>query len=176
MSDVGKETQYISLGASQMRDQQYIELSNSAKVIYTYMLLVAGGNPTFEFPQKEYKDLMNKHTFIKARDELINKGFIEIKENNANLRKANVYEFSKKWKAMQIPFRQSEQNADLKTLLFKETLDSFNIYHQTKTNLIESELLAVYAYSFFAVLHSFIGTAGLAEEYRNWKQKRGGKD
>ncbi len=42
---------------------------------------------------------MTKPTFFRARDELIQHGFIEIVHNNRNLRKANEYCFSEKWKS-----------------------------------------------------------------------------
>jgi len=41
---------------------------------------------------------MSKATFFKARKDLIDHGFIEIVHNNRNLRKANDYRFTTKWK------------------------------------------------------------------------------
>ena len=36
--------------------------------------------------------------FLNAKEELIKKGFIVLKQNNANLRKPNIYAFSEEWK------------------------------------------------------------------------------
>ena len=38
-----------------------------------------------------------------SKDELIEKGFIRVKQNNANLRKANIYEFCDEWKRYNPP-------------------------------------------------------------------------
>lgn len=94
----GIEKRYIRIGNSLMLSKVYQMLSNSAKVIYSYMLLESGSNREFEFTASIYLKLMSRDTFFKARNELIEKGFIEIKQNNANIRKANVYAFSEAWK------------------------------------------------------------------------------
>ena len=75
-----------------------MELSGNAFRLYIYMLLESGGKQAFEMPQRKYIKLMTKPTFIKTRDELIKKGFVEVAQNNANLRKANIYRFSDRWK------------------------------------------------------------------------------
>lgn len=94
----GIEERYIRLGNSQMLHPVYKSLSSSAKEIYSYMKLESGGCVEFEFPVSKYKDLMSTKTFLKSKAELIEKGFIEEKQNNKNLRKPNIYRFSAEWK------------------------------------------------------------------------------
>ena len=94
----GKEKRFIRKGASMMRSKQYIELSATAKVIFDYMALEAGREKHFIFPYSACEEQMSKNTFFRARNELIEAGFITVVENNANLRKPNVYSFSSKWK------------------------------------------------------------------------------
>ena len=43
---------------------------------------------------------MSKPTFLKAKQELIDKGFIDVVQNNKNLRRANIYAFSDRWKTL----------------------------------------------------------------------------
>ncbi len=62
------------------------------------MLLESGGKREFTFPRSKYSKLAGHDVFQRAKDELIEKGFIRVKQNNANLRKANIYEFSEAWK------------------------------------------------------------------------------
>lgn len=96
--DNGIEERYIRLGNSQLLHPAMLSLSDRAAVVYVYMLLESGGNRQFTFPRSKAKQLMGNATFQKARMELIEKGFIRVKQNNANLRKSNVYEFSEEWK------------------------------------------------------------------------------
>ncbi len=93
----GLEDRFIRLGNSQMLHPVYKSLSSSAKEIYQYMKLESGGYLDFEFPASKYLDLMSKHTFLKAKAELIEKGFIEELQNNRFIRKPNIYRFSAKW-------------------------------------------------------------------------------
>lgn len=94
----GIESRFVRLGNSILIHPAYLELSSSAKVIYIYMLLESGGQKEFTFPLSKYKKIVTPRTFRTARDELISSGFIIVKQNNQNLRKPNVYEFSGQWK------------------------------------------------------------------------------
>lgn len=96
----GIEKRYVRLGNSLLLDANCMALSGNAFRLYVYSLLEAEGKIEFEMPHRKYIKLMTKPTFIKSRDELIEKGFIEVAQNNANLRKANVYRFSDQWKAV----------------------------------------------------------------------------
>ena len=76
-----------------------IKLNHAAFKVLMYMRLESGGRPYFTFPYSKYKQIITKGGFKKSLDELVNFGFVEIIENNANLRKPNVYRFSENWKS-----------------------------------------------------------------------------
>lgn len=95
----GVEKRYIRLGATLMASEKMRSLSPSAFKIYCYMRIESGGNRSFKFPHAKYCSYMSKPTFIKAKQELIDKGFIDVVQNNQNLRKANIYAFSDRWKS-----------------------------------------------------------------------------
>ena len=99
----GIEERYIRLGNSQMLHPATMGLSDKAARIYNYMLLEAGGNREFTFPRSKYIRISSISAFKNAKDELISKGFIKEKQNNKNLRKPNIYEFSDAWKQYEPP-------------------------------------------------------------------------
>ena len=79
---------------SLLMDTEFKRLSNSAKVLYTYMGLQSKGKAEFQFPQTAYIDFMTKPTFIKAKRELINGGYIsERREGYLTV----YYRFSNEW-------------------------------------------------------------------------------
>lgn len=94
----GIENRYIRLANTQMISVAMRSLSNSAYRIYVNMKLESKGNVQFEFPFSKYKSYMTRPTFEKGVNELVEKGFIDVVQRNANLRKPNVYRFSDKWK------------------------------------------------------------------------------
>ena len=73
-------------------------LSPSAYKVYDYMCKECGGNMEFIFPNSVIEKITTPPTFRAARKELIEKGFIELVQNNANLRKPNLYRFTDRWK------------------------------------------------------------------------------
>jgi len=62
--------------------------------------LASKGKQRFQFPYSRYKNLMTKQTFQRVKQELIDKGFIEVVAHNGNLRKPNEYKFSDRWKGI----------------------------------------------------------------------------
>lgn len=98
LKEKGIEERYIRLGNSQLLHAAMIDLGDKAFRLYVYMLLESGGKKEFIFPRSKYKRLAGNTVFQNAKEELIKKGFIAIKQNNANLRKPNVYQFSEDWK------------------------------------------------------------------------------
>lgn len=96
----GIEKRYIRMGATIMASEAMRSLSSSAFRVYCYMRLESGGKKEFRFPHNKYRAYMSKPTFFKARDELVEKGFIDIVRNNKNLRQANDYAFSERWKSI----------------------------------------------------------------------------
>lgn len=101
--DRGLEERYIRLGNSQLLHPATQQLSDKAFRVYVNMLLEAGGGRTFTFPRTKYEKLAGRATFQRIKNELVEKGFIREVQNNANLRKANVYEFSDEWKRYRPP-------------------------------------------------------------------------
>ena len=101
--DNGIEERYIRLGNSQLLHVATSCLSDKAFRIYVYMLLESGGKLEFTFPRSKYSKIAGHTVFQRAKSELIDKGFIKEKQNNANLRKENIYEFSDSWKRHEPP-------------------------------------------------------------------------
>ena len=99
----GIEQRYILLGNSLLLHPAWLSLSDKAKVIYVHMLLESGSKQDFTFTHSKYSKLASKAVFQRAKEELIDKGFISEKQNNANLRKPNVYMFSENWKQYEPP-------------------------------------------------------------------------
>ena len=52
------------------------------------------------YTRSEAKEMMDERTFIKARDQLVQEGFIDIVEDNSEIRKPHIYTFSDRWKSM----------------------------------------------------------------------------
>lgn len=96
----GVEKRYFRMGATLMASEQMRSLSPSAFKIYCYMRIESAGNRSFKFPHSKYCSYMTQPTFGKAKEELIAKGFIDEIQNNKNLRKANIYAFSDRWKTL----------------------------------------------------------------------------
>lgn len=92
----GYEVGYIRLVSLQLCCMN--ELSANAFRLYVMMKSYAKGNEKFQFPHRIYKNFLTTPTFAKARDELVEKGYIEPFTSMANLRKENSYMFSSKWR------------------------------------------------------------------------------
>ncbi len=101
MKDNGDEARYIRAGNSQLLHPQTLNLNHAAFRVYHYMRLESAGKRVFKFPKSKYIKFISADGFNKAKQELIEAGFVDEVENNANLRKANVYQFSERWKVMQ---------------------------------------------------------------------------
>ena len=95
----GIEKRYIRMGNSQMLHPAVFNLSHSAYRLYTYMKLESSGKMVFEFPKSKWRAFLSAGGFQKAKKELCSAGFIDEIENNANLRKPNLYRFSQRWKS-----------------------------------------------------------------------------
>ncbi len=94
----GIEERYVRLGNSQLTDENVNLLSHIAFRMYVYMLLESRGRQEFEMPRRKYKKFMSAGGASKAIRELVERGFIDVVQQNKNLRKANVYRFSCRWK------------------------------------------------------------------------------
>lgn len=89
---------HIRKTENMMLSDNYLKLSNSAKVVYDYMKLWACGDLEFQYAKSLAEKYMNGKTFLKAKDELIEKGFIEYVSGNRFAHIPNTYKFSSKWK------------------------------------------------------------------------------
>ena len=97
----GREGRFIQLGNTLLLSKTFLALNGNAQLLYIRMVNEAGGHREFTFTAGDariYK--MSKSGFAKSLDELKEKNFIECAENNANLRKANVYRFCDGWKSV----------------------------------------------------------------------------
>lgn len=96
--DSGIEKRYDRLGATQMASEAMRSLTGNAFKIYWFMRIEAGGRKEFTFSNVKYRSYLSKPTFFKVVKELEDKGFIDVVQHNKNLRTANVYAFSERWK------------------------------------------------------------------------------
>lgn len=96
----GSEKRYFRLGAGIMASESMRSLSGNAFKVLCYMKIESAGKRSFTFSYSKYKSYMTRPTFNKVLKELEIHGFIEVLQHNKNLRKANVYMFSDKWKSL----------------------------------------------------------------------------
>lgn len=96
----GCEKRFIRMADSQMNDSAFLNLNHAAFHVYIYMKLAKTEQKKneFEFTYKVFKTIISKDGFSKAINELVEKGFVEVVERNANLRTANKYRFSSGWR------------------------------------------------------------------------------
>lgn len=104
-----KNDRFVRMPEGLLCSPQYIGLSNSAKVLYSYMRDWAKANEEFDYAESMIIGLgvMTGGTFRKARDELVERGFIEYtnKHNARDKRQSGHYRFSRKWHGL---FQQKE--------------------------------------------------------------------
>lgn len=94
----GIEERFVRVGNSQLLHESTMGLTNAEFRLYIYMLNESGGKREFTMPRSKYKNFLSPHGAQSAIYGLEKKGFIDIVEKNGNLRKANVYRFSTRWK------------------------------------------------------------------------------
>lgn len=85
-----------------MLDVQLIcmnELTANAFRLYIMMKSYAKGEAEFQFPHRIHKTFMSKQTFVTARQELIDLGYIEPFVSCKSVMKANIYKFSSRWRS-----------------------------------------------------------------------------
>lgn len=107
----GSSNLSATIYASMLNSDNWMKLSNNAKVLYMYMKLqYYGQNPkpiptrqdTFYFNKSLYMEkyglYKNGAQFTRDKNQLIQYGFIEEIENGHTTRTKNIYRFSDKWK------------------------------------------------------------------------------
>ena len=73
---------HIRLTEDMMLSSNYLKLSSSAKEVYSYMKLWACGEIEFKYAGSLSSKYMSNKTYLKAKDELIENGFIELVSGN----------------------------------------------------------------------------------------------
>lgn len=93
------EDKHLRMTRDMLTDPVYMGLSSSAKVLYQYMKLWAIGQDTVQYAASMTRDIMDSKTHRKARDELVEKGFIDYTNGHRAkyLRETAEYEFSSRW-------------------------------------------------------------------------------
>lgn len=94
-----QKDKHIRLTSDMMLSEVYLNLSDSAKTVYNYMKLYSCGNDVFEYPISLALKYMSKPTFLRARDELMAKGFLKYEQNNKYAKIKNVYRLSGLWRS-----------------------------------------------------------------------------
>lgn len=102
---------YIRFGTETLRHENFISLSNNAKVLYMYMKSWAynsksflethnnGGRGEFEYSISLAKKILNSsvQTALNTIHELEDKGFIERQNNSAKSRETSKWKFTDEW-------------------------------------------------------------------------------
>lgn len=93
------DDKHLRLTKDMLMDPAYMELSSSAKVLYQYMKMWACGRDTVTYSASMAKGLIDAKTFRKARDELVEAGFIDyINQYRArDMRETAEYQVSSRW-------------------------------------------------------------------------------
>lgn len=110
---IGSSNLSATIYASMLQSDAYKDLSNNAKVLYTYMKLQQYGAKKIENMPTDcfyfnkamyikgnangYELYANGKQFQRDLKQLIDNGFIELVENGWNTRTKNIYKFSGKW-------------------------------------------------------------------------------
>lgn len=96
----GIEKRYIRTTDTMMSHAAYRALGDKAWRLYEHMKMESGGKREFTLPYSKIMKIMpiSKQGIHAAITELEIVGFVDVVENNANLRKPNLYRFSDRWK------------------------------------------------------------------------------
>ena len=93
----GYKERYVSIAETMILHENFISLSSSAKTLYLYMKYWACGKEEITYASSLAEKYMTKPTFRKARDELVNKGFLKYVECGKFSRTPNIYKFISDW-------------------------------------------------------------------------------
>lgn len=94
----GEDGRFIRLGVSFFEHSAVCSMTASEFQLYAYLVKIAGQSREFEIPRSEYSKFMGVGTFCRARDGLIQKGFIETIYCGKNTRENSRYRFCFEWK------------------------------------------------------------------------------
>ncbi len=89
---------HVRLTNDMLMSRTYLNLSYTAKVLYSYMKLWACGKIEFEYSWSMAQKLFGSNkTYINAKDELIKLGFINCIRTCKCSRQPNKYKFISNW-------------------------------------------------------------------------------
>lgn len=92
----GKNKAFFRIYRDLFESEQFLKLSPKAQLLYIEFGLAAGQNAEFTFPLSAYRKRFSKDGFHKAKQQLIDAGFIaEVRRYKTH---ANVYKLSDAWK------------------------------------------------------------------------------
>ncbi len=90
---------FTRIGKSLLRHPAFTALNSSARLLYICMVEACAGKREFTFTVSDYKACgFAKNTFLRAKEELIQGGFIVVIELGRTTRTPNKYAFSDRWK------------------------------------------------------------------------------
>jgi hypothetical protein len=93
------DNSHIRITLNMMRSKAWKELSVHSRVLYIEMKAKYTGNneDNISFTYTEGEELMNKKTFTKSLDQLIELGFIKVVRQSWTTRECSIYGFHTMW-------------------------------------------------------------------------------
>lgn len=92
-----QEDDFIRLTKTMMLHKKYLSLKASSKVLYSYMKMWGYPKNEVDYSISLAKDFMSSNTFLDARDELVQKGFLDVVGIFRGSHTPNKYRFSDRW-------------------------------------------------------------------------------
>ena len=94
-----KDVHYLRISKSLLCSTMFVKLGYSARLLYVYMAEACAGKFEFSFAYGDYKKIgFTKTTFLKAKKELIDGGFLKVKKCGKTNRTPNIYQWCFDWK------------------------------------------------------------------------------
>ena len=93
------DDRHVRLTKDMLMDPKYQKLSGGACKLYQYMKMWAAGQTTVTFASSMLKGAMSRDSFIRARNELVEAGFIDWLNPGLTTEKHHTgeYELSDRW-------------------------------------------------------------------------------
>ena len=110
----GKEKEFVALPRSLINHISFTSMHQSSKLLYIYMTDYARGRQEFTYPRRIFINLMSIETFRKAKNELIEHGFITVISEGGLYNNEAKYRFVSEWKKYMPVRKKKRQNNFLK--------------------------------------------------------------
>ena len=95
----GGRSHYHRIARDLMQCEKFKELGYSARYLYICMVEACAGKRQFRFTHRDYVAFgIEEKTFFRAREELIQAGFLRLTESGRSTRTPNLYEWRLDWK------------------------------------------------------------------------------